>query len=195
VALDDARGLQARKLGSLRPWAWGPDSFELLKPLFASVTGERRADENRFNEKIAELYKKSWSANFLRRVLAEKSEISQWLCGEDEIGVAVNSLTEALATISKIRARGHHKVVVKESLGVAGANAIRLFEPEILPAQLRNGRFPARNSSGRVFAQFPVGLPYAHRVLYYIEHDLHAFTVTQIPYTQRMYRIKNLGSL
>ena len=136
--------LQSRKLGSLRPWAWGPDSFDLLKPVFASVTGEKRADENRFNEKIAQLYSKSWSANFLRRVLAEKLavgncklEIPSWLCSENEIGEAVNSLAAALVVIAKIRARGHHKIVVKESLGVAGSNALRLFEPEILPTQMR----------------------------------------------------------
>jgi uncharacterized ferritin-like protein (DUF455 family) len=136
--------LQARKLGSLRPWAWGPDSLELLKPLFASITGEKRADENRFNEKIARLYSKSWSAGFLRRVLADKlamgnykSEIPNWLCTENEVGGAVNSLEAALAEISKIRARGHHRIVVKASFGVAGSNALRLFEPEILPAQTR----------------------------------------------------------
>ncbi|HEY2330218.1 MAG TPA: DUF455 family protein [Verrucomicrobiae bacterium] len=157
VALDDARSLQARKLGRLRPWAWGPDSFELLKPVFASVTGEKRADENRFNPKIARLYSKSWSADFLRKIVscrrrgdesqAENAMASQrlltssptddWLCSENEIGIAANSLDEALAAVSKIRARGHHKIVVKESFGVAGSNALRLFEPELLPNQIR----------------------------------------------------------
>jgi hypothetical protein len=51
--------------------------------------------------------------------------------------VAVNSLTEAQAAIAKIRSRGHHKIVVKAAFGVAGSNALRLFEPEILPAQWR----------------------------------------------------------
>ncbi len=145
--------LAARKLGSLRPWAWGPDSFELLKPVFANVTGEKRADESRFNEKIAQLYSKAWSADFLRKILGDgraarlrgqspeatqqRRPTNDWLCSENEIGTAVNSLDEALAAIAKIRARGHHKIVVKESFGVAGSNALRLFEPELLPAQLR----------------------------------------------------------
>ena len=133
--------LQSRKLGSLRPWAWGPDSFDLLKPVFASVTGEKRADKNRFNEKIAQLYSKSWSADFLRRVISQNPQSAihrpqmNWLCSENEIGVAVGSLEAALAAIAKIRARGDHKIVVKESFGVAGSNALRLFEPEILPTQ------------------------------------------------------------
>ena len=159
------RELAARKLGSLRPWAWGPDSFELLKPVFASVTGEKRADEKRFNDGIAQLYSKSWSANFLRGILSSRSsrreeaqisnrqsaignrQFSQslptsaatmdWLCTEAEIGMSVNSLDEALAAISKIRACGHHRVVVKQAFGVAGSNALRLFEPEILETQLR----------------------------------------------------------
>ena len=137
------RELAARKLGSLRPWAWGPDSFELLKPVFTSVTGEKREDEKRFNDGIAKLYSKSWSANFLQRLLSEKSAIGNrqsaiaWLCTENEVGVAVNSLDEATAAIAKIRARGHHKIVVKESFGVAGSNAMRLFEPELLDNQKR----------------------------------------------------------
>ena len=159
------QNLAARKLGNLRPWGWGPDSFELLKPIFASVTGEKRADERRFNVDIAELYSKAWSAEFLRknlsgssrgneaqtlithyasRITGSKSQslltsaaAQDWLCTENEIGVPVNSLDEARAAIAKIRARGHHKIVVKAAFGVAGSNALRLFEPELLPAQLR----------------------------------------------------------
>jgi len=136
VALADVQKLQTRKLGGLRPWAWGPDSLELLQPLFASVTGENRAADDRFNEKLAELYAKAWSADFLRRQLLEKPAAS-WLCLENEIGVAVDSLAGAQAAVAKIRSRGHHKIVVKQSFGVAGSNALRLFEPEILPAQWR----------------------------------------------------------
>ena len=168
------RELATRKLGSLRPWAWGPDSLELLQPIFASVTGEKRADENRFNSGIAQLYSKAWSADFLRRIISRRNrgdeaqisnrqsaignrQFSQsllpppqrygatstsaatrdWLCTEHEIGVAVNSLEEATAAIAKIRARGHHKIVVKAAFGVAGSNALRLFEPEILETQKR----------------------------------------------------------
>jgi len=157
-APNDSRGGCAppRKLGTLRPWAWAPDSFELLRPIFGSVTGERRADADRFNLQIAQLYSKAWSANFLRKCLRssrgdeaqiEKIKTNQslltsaatdnWFCTENEIGVAVNSLAEAQAVISQIRGRGHHKIVIKEAFGVAGSNALRLFEPEILPAQLR----------------------------------------------------------
>jgi hypothetical protein len=145
--------LAARKLGSLRPWAWGPDSFELLQPLFPSVTGEKRADAARFNGGIAQLYSKSWSANFLRKILTADvadrtstpnsalrtphSNSGGWLCAADEIGVTVNSTEAALAAIARIRARGHHRIVAKQSFGVAGSNALRLFEPALLATQLR----------------------------------------------------------
>ena len=160
-------GLVPRKLGRLRPWAWGPDSWELLKPLFGNVTGESRSAGQRFNDGLAQLYSKTWSAAFLQNFLARRrrgnesltspSEIRQrlltpspaenWLCTRDEVGVAVSSLDGTLAAIAEIRQRGHHKVVVKEALGLAGSNALRLFEPEILePHQrwlakaLNNGR-------------------------------------------------------
>jgi hypothetical protein len=126
----------ARKLGRLRPWAWSPDSVELLAPLFANVTAEQRTAEQRFNAGIAQLYSKAWSAEFLRKLLRRTAK-EAWLCTEDEVGVTANSLAEALAAIVGIRARGRHNIVVKEAIGLAGSNAMRLFEPELLENQRR----------------------------------------------------------
>ena len=143
-------GLRERKLGSLRPWAWGPDSQELLAPLFPRVTGETRTPEQCFNPGLAELYSKAWSATFLRKFLAHAGTAFKdvsLLCTVDEAGTAVSTPDEALAVIAAIRRRGHHKIVVKEALGVAGSNAMRLFEPELLESHrrwlanaLQNGR-------------------------------------------------------
>jgi hypothetical protein len=83
---------------------------------------------------LAELYSKAWSAEFLRKCLkhfAAGGKEMSLLCGEAEAGVAVGSLEEALAAIAAIRGRGHHKIIVKEALGTAGSNAMRLFEPEL----------------------------------------------------------------
>ena len=158
--IDPAGNLAQRKLGSLRPWAWGPDSVELLKPLFDAVTCETRAESERFNDKIARLYSTARSAMFLGRVLKhfistrrregaesrEKAETS-WLCTENEVGVAVSTFEEAFDAIAAIRRRGHHRVVAKQALGLAGQNALRFWEPELLPVQkqwlensLQNGR-------------------------------------------------------
>jgi len=141
--------LAHRKLGALRPWAWGPDSMELLGSLFPQVTGENRSANQRFNAGIAQLYSKAWSAKFLSSVLAQSQRgesatrlaatwaSESWLCTEHEVGVAVNTYAEACAAIEAIRRGGHHKVVVKEALGLAGQNALRLWEPTLLPAQRR----------------------------------------------------------
>ncbi len=140
-----ANPLWGRKLGSLRPWAWGPDSVKLLQPLFAHVTGGPRTANEYFNDDIARLYSKAWSAAFLKKILARcrgsdaacsrRAETQTWLCSEQEAGVAVSTFEDALGAIAAIRSRGHHRVVVKEALGVAGHNAIRLWEPEILTGQ------------------------------------------------------------
>jgi uncharacterized ferritin-like protein (DUF455 family) len=133
-----ASSVRTRKLGGLRPWAWGPESVELLQPLFANVSGETRAASERFNANIARLYSKAWSAEFLKKVLANRSvvEIGEgWLCGEREVGAAVNTLQEALAAIAAIRGRGHHRVVAKLGMGLAGQSAIRLWEPILLESQ------------------------------------------------------------
>jgi uncharacterized ferritin-like protein (DUF455 family) len=154
--IDPASSLRQRKIGSLRPWAWGPDSLELLEPLFAKVTGESRTASQCFNERIARLYSKSWSADFLRTVLARSrrgdeahrpqvesqslpapAAAEPWLCTEHEVGVTVDTLKGALEAIASIRHRGHHRVVAKEAHGLAGHDAIRLWEPEVLEAQRR----------------------------------------------------------
>jgi len=54
----------------------------------------------RFNEKIAQLYSKAWSAEFLRNIVSRwKDEL--WLCAGHEAGVAVDTLEDA--TVPKIR--------------------------------------------------------------------------------------------
>ncbi len=150
--LDPGDGLVQRKLGTLRPWAWGPDSVRLLEPLFARLVGEPRVAKHYFNDGIARLYSKAWSAEFLRRVLARyrgahesaysgaegrsaAAEREAWLCSEQEAGMTVDTIEDAVQAITAIRCRGHHRVVVKQAHGLAGRNAIRLWEPEILPTQ------------------------------------------------------------
>ena len=150
-------GLVERKLGRLRPWAWGPDSVERFAPLFGQVSVEARLPEACFNPALWELYSKAWSADFLRGWLGEglnkvgqaaslpeavddlgRREVGPtWLCAEDVVGVTVDSMPDALSAIRTIRDRGHHRIVVKQALGLAGQNALRLWEPELLPTQLR----------------------------------------------------------
>jgi uncharacterized ferritin-like protein (DUF455 family) len=137
VEIKKIQSLTQRKLGGLRPWAWGPDSVELFAPLFRSLTSQNRSASECFNDEIARLYSKAWSARILKKLLETRGTGEDWLCAEHEVGVPVDSLAHALEVVANIRARGHHKVVVKEALGLAGHNAIRLWEPEVPDAQRR----------------------------------------------------------
>jgi uncharacterized ferritin-like protein (DUF455 family) len=128
--------LPGRKVGALRPWAWGPDSVELFEPLFGAVSGRGQTPESSFNSKLASLYSKEWSAAFLREVLGRVGP-RPWLCSDDEVGVAATSVGDAVAAIAAIRRCGHHRVVVKEAFGFAGHNMLRLWEPELLDTQRR----------------------------------------------------------
>jgi hypothetical protein len=101
-----------------------------LEPLRAKLTSEG------VQAGFDELYSKSWSASFLSRLLSKKRD-APWLCSEREVGVTATSVDEAMAAIASIRRGGHHPVVVKQALGLAGHNAIRLLESEVSPAQLR----------------------------------------------------------
>ena len=134
--IDEASSLRQRKLGALRPWAWGPDAVELFEPLFANVTGEPFTPEQRFNEKIARLHSKAWSAEVLKKVLSKHAG-SPWLCSVQETGEVVSTCESALAAVERIRQRGHHKVVLKQAYGLAGHDMIRLWEPRLLDKQRR----------------------------------------------------------
>ena len=129
--------LGERKLGGLRPWAWAPDSLERLGPLFSQVTGDDRGPDDCFNPRIAALYSKAWSARFLQEIHSELASVFPALCPVETIGTAVTDLPTALAAIQSFRDQGHHRLVVKQALGLAGANAIRLWEPELLDTQRR----------------------------------------------------------
>lgn len=134
--IPETAALSLRKLGALRPWCWGPDSLGLLGELAPHVTGESAALASRFHLGIAALHSKSWGAGFLTRFLEQESSRSTVpLCGVDSAGIAVRSTAEASEVIRSIRAQGHHRVVVKADFGFAGAGQIRLWEPELLPAQ------------------------------------------------------------
>src|SRR5579862_1617719 len=130
--IDRNSDLSRRKVGGLRPWALGPDSVELFEPIRTNLSGSERTASQYFNPRIAELYSKAWSANLLKKVLPR--DVS-WLCTEREIGITANTLEEALEAITAIRRSGHHKIVAKQAFGLAGHNAIRLWEPDISASQ------------------------------------------------------------
>ena len=132
--------LTGRKLAGLRPWAWGPDSVEVFGPLFSNLTGGRCAVTGCFNDDVAQLYSKSWSAQFLREVLTceqGRANPTACLCPLSTVGAAVRSFEESMEEIRRVREKGHHRIVVKKPFGLAGQNALRLWEKDLTPSQLR----------------------------------------------------------
>lgn len=130
--------LSSRKLGGLSPWAWGPDSLELLKPLQGSLPSSAPIPGFVLGPGIRGLYSKTTSAALLGELLADgDGSETPWLCPRDVVGRAVDSLPDALEAIRHFRQLGYRRLVAKEALGVAGSNALRLWEPELLPQQHR----------------------------------------------------------
>ncbi len=127
--------LAGRKLGGLRPWAWSPESLALMEPLVPQVTDTSRAAPPS-PEKFYPLFAKSWSTQLLRRLLERTTNVPG-LCSQEIVGTTVASASEAWAAVRLYRDQGYHRLVVKQSLGMAGDQTIRLWEPEILPQQIR----------------------------------------------------------
>ncbi|MEN9732297.1 MAG: hypothetical protein RLZ45_292 [Verrucomicrobiota bacterium] len=132
------RELSVRKLGGLSPWAWGPDSLELLKPLQSSLPACSPIPGFVSGPGLPSLYSKVTSAALLGELLAEVGGAeAPWLCTREVVGRAVDSLPDALEVIRHFRQLGYVRLVAKEAWGVAGSNALRLWEPELLPQQHR----------------------------------------------------------
>ena len=132
------RMLSERKLGGVSPWAWGPDSLELLRPLFGGLPASSPVPGFVTGPGVASLYSKATSAALLEELLKQAGDVDiPWICSRDVVGRAVGSFPEALEAIHHFRSLGYPRLVAKEALGVAGSNALRLWEPGLLPQQER----------------------------------------------------------
>ncbi len=133
-ALRADSNLHARAIGELRPWAWAPDSIRCLGSLARRLPASAVQPPRALQPAQAATFGKPWSANFLRQWLASHPRVP-WLCPGDVVGTVVHSIAEARAAIEALRRGGHHRVVAKAGLDLAGAGQLRLWEPEVLPSQ------------------------------------------------------------
>jgi uncharacterized ferritin-like protein (DUF455 family) len=136
--IEKTNDLCLRKLGKLSPWAWGPDSLEILEPLVPHLTGGSGNLHDFYNERLEKLYSKEWGAGLLGKLLeTAPTEDPPWICTRNELCQVARTFEETVAAIETIRRVGHLKIVIKESIGLAGHNAIRILEPVLLENQKR----------------------------------------------------------
>ncbi|MBL9172802.1 MAG: DUF455 family protein [Verrucomicrobiales bacterium] len=139
--------LLERKIGSFRPWAWSPDSAELLAPLHPQLTGPAKGCPAAFDPRRGDLYSKAWSAAFLKEFLREWDTIARevspgvarddWLCPTEVVGSVVGSEEEVLKRREQLRETGYPRIVIKEPFGLAGRNVLRLADDAPTDAQRR----------------------------------------------------------
>jgi len=103
--------LRARKIGSLRPWAWSPDSIGVLEPLLPNLTRPAMPIGADWNGRIQPLFSKAWAADRLREFLADSSgplppQSSAWLISPAHIGRVARSVEEALHLVEDFRTAG-----------------------------------------------------------------------------------------
>ncbi len=126
--------LRTRKLDTLRPWAWSPDSIQVLTPLLGQLNQLPGSVGSEWQTRLRPLFSKQWSADRLKEFLLHTGN-PDWLCPDRQVGISVNSFETALAAIREIRARGARRLVAKEFFGMAGGNQCRLWEHELTGSQ------------------------------------------------------------
>ncbi len=107
----------SRKIGSLRPWSWTPDSVGFFRNTFDSLTRPIETD-TLWNASIRELFSKSWSANWGKQ-LAQEFSRAGWLAPTEVYGETVSNLESLIAIRKKLQEQGYEDIVCKAPFGTA----------------------------------------------------------------------------
>lgn len=117
---EDVKSLEDRKLNRCEPWALTPTNQSIVQPIRESF----RHAPPLWDERQAELFRKSWGANALARW--ESRSQHEWMSGKDCLGIVVgdkNSLSQAL---SEIAGRGFSQAIYKPDLSSSGRGVHRI---------------------------------------------------------------------
>lgn len=137
---DTEAGWSDRKLSGFVPWAWGPDSASLFTRWSSCVDSTHTAFSAviPFSESYASLYSKAFGADLLR-TFSDSLDPSHrdWLCLPEVIGRAFSTPDAVFAALRDWRSLGYSRLVAKKAFGIAGQNALRLWEPDISASQRR----------------------------------------------------------
>lgn len=124
-----------RKIGSLRPWAWTPDSVQYFQNTFSKVTRPPSPD-SLWNEGIREFHSKAFGARWARGFI-KKSFPLDWVAPVEVWGETANSLEKVESLRTRFAALGYRSLVCKAPFGTA-ANGMRcLFEEEVIGKPLQ----------------------------------------------------------
>ncbi len=117
--------LAERKLCGLRPWGWSPESAAFLRPLAKNLLG---GEGVLWNAEMAALYSKVWSAEQLKAFLQTSNSGHEyplgheWLCAEQTVGRACNTVGEVVAHIEKLGSAT--EAVIKAAVASSGREQI-----------------------------------------------------------------------
>ena len=133
--------LRDRKVGGLRPWAWSPESIEVLQPLLDHLTSPPMPVGKAWTDRIQPLFSKAWGVARLRDFLDHEAghgtgPDADWLCPPMCVGILTTDLEEAVGTVHDIRHAGTPRVVAKSLYGQAGTGILRLWESNLRDSQI-----------------------------------------------------------
>ena len=123
-----------RKIGAIRPWAWTPDSLSFFKDTFESLTRAKDSD-TLWNEKIRNLFSKSWSADWARS-LEEVGE-ADWNAPANVYGSSISSLEELDIWRRKFSNEGYENIVCKAPFGTAAGGNRCLMKGEAVSTSVQ----------------------------------------------------------
>ena len=122
VKLDSFESLKDRKLGGFLPWAWTPSNHKIADSLSATA----KIAPPKWTHETADLFRKSWSVDFLGRWLRETETTPNWFANADCVGIEIHELADIQQALGEIGSRGFSMAVFKLDLGASGRGQRRL---------------------------------------------------------------------
>lgn len=118
-----------RKINSLQPWGWSPDSAHLLSPLRKNISSAV-ASSTGWNPRLRPLFSKDWSAAVLANFLKNSHLDPHWGCESKIVGRACHVFSEIEKQAEALRNQGFAHLVLKAAFGSSGQNMVHLFTKE-----------------------------------------------------------------
>lgn len=122
--------LVERRLTGLNPWGWAPDSVQLLTPLAGGLSAGQATPLEGWSPARRDLYRKSWSARWLRDILPDlQASEGDWIGGVETVGTTCDGEEAVEAALRQGFEVGWAQAVMKTDFGTAGGQLMRLEPP------------------------------------------------------------------
>ena len=116
-----------RRLTTLRPWGWAPDSVQALQPLAGQLPEGQPTPLQQWSPERRDLYRKSWSVGWLEEISDSlRAEEGGWIGDRHTVGTVCHDAGMVEDALKRGFASGWVGAVMKADFGTAGGQLMKV---------------------------------------------------------------------